>query len=80
MDDFSNQQTGESRENRTGCNCFCGGVGPDVTQKVKERSEAAREHFRKASVEFLKAVRSLIDDRIDQMNRGSQKGTTIPVD
>jgi hypothetical protein len=43
-------------------------------------SEEASGHFRQARVEFLKGVRSVIDDRIDHLNRSGQRGTRVTVD
>jgi len=44
-------------------------------------SEATRDHFRNSRVEFLKAVRSLIDDRIAHLSRHDQsKGTHVTVE
>jgi len=43
-------------------------------------SEATRDHFRASRVEFLKGIRSLIDDRIAHLSREESKGTTVPVE
>ena len=43
-------------------------------------NEATREHFRNSRVEFLKGVRSLIDQRIAHLSREQTKGTTVPVE
>ena len=42
--------------------------------------EATREHFRASRVEFLKGVRSLLDDRIAHLSREERKGTHVSVD
>ena len=39
-----------------------------------------RDHFRNSRVEFLKGIRSLIDQRIDHLSRHEQKGQTVPVE
>ncbi len=46
------------------------------------RSETARQHLRNSRVEFLKAVRSILDERIDYLSRAGQpqSGRTIPID
>jgi hypothetical protein len=46
------------------------------------RSEDARQHLRNSRVEFLKAVRSILDERIDHLSRAGQpeSGRTIPID
>lgn len=43
-------------------------------------SDATRDHFRNSRIEFLKGIRSLIDDRIDRLSRGEQKGTHVVVE
>jgi hypothetical protein len=44
------------------------------------RSQAARQHLRNSRIEFLKAVRSVIDDRIDHLSSRGQQGTTVNVE
>ncbi len=46
------------------------------------RSLDARRHLRNSRIEFLKAVRSVIDERIDYLSRAgeAQPGRTIPID
>lgn len=60
--------------------CFCMGMGPKVTTMLRCRSESARDHFRNSRVEFLKAIRTLIDERIEDLTRDKKKGTTVPVE
>lgn len=42
-------------------------------------SPAVQEHFNNSRVEFLKAVRAMIDQRIEHLSRASQ-GTKISVE
>jgi hypothetical protein len=45
------------------------------------RSDAAREHLRNSRIEFLKAIRSLIDARIEHLSASSQsQGTNVTVE
>jgi hypothetical protein len=60
--------------------CLCMGLGPKVTGMLECRSEAAAGHFRNARLEMLKAMRALIDERIEHLSRPSRKGTTVPVE
>ena len=62
--------------------CVCSGVGPQATAMFRNMwSKSTRDHFRNSRMEFLKGVRSLIDERIDRLSRHSQqKGTTVPVE
>jgi hypothetical protein len=44
-------------------------------------SDATRDHFRNSRVEFLKGLRSLLDERIDHLSRHEeQKGTKVTVE
>ena len=43
-------------------------------------SEATRDHFRTSRVEFLKGLRSLIDDRIAHLSQDEAKGTKVTVE
>ena len=43
-------------------------------------SDATNDHFRKSRVEFLKGVRSLIDDRIGRLEKDEVKGTRVVVE
>jgi hypothetical protein len=79
---IENEETkaGEQPPKET-CDCFCMGVGPRVTDAVRVKSTKTREHFRNARVEFLKGLRTILDERIDRLSRhGRQKGTTVPVE
>lgn len=59
-----------------GC-LFCG-----VALPLLERfwSEDTRDHFRTSRIEFLKGVRSMIDDRIAHLARKEHKGTRVAVE
>ena len=46
----------------------------------KRWSEATRDHFKNSRIEFLKGVRSLIDDRISHLSREESKGTHVTVE
>jgi hypothetical protein len=43
-------------------------------------SEASQGHFKNARIEFLKGVRSLVDDRIEQLSREERKGARVVVE
>ena len=62
--------------------CLCMGAGPQATAILKTISLGpATEHFRNSRIEFLKGLRSLIDSRIEKLQRVEpQKGTSVPVD
>lgn len=43
-------------------------------------SDATKDHFRNSRVEFLKGIRSILDNRIASLSRDEPKGTRVPVD
>ncbi|MBI4767178.1 MAG: hypothetical protein HY787_21745 [Deltaproteobacteria bacterium] len=43
-------------------------------EKAYGRKSNFFNHLRQSQVEFLKAVRSLVDDRIDELEKKSEKG------
>jgi hypothetical protein len=43
-------------------------------------SDATNDHFRNSRVEFLKGIRSLIDDRIAHLSKNESKGTHVVVE
>jgi len=58
--------------------CFyCLNVKPFIR---KAWSEATKDHFHNARVEFLKGVRSVLDDRINNLARHEVKGTHVTVE
>ena len=42
--------------------------------------EATRDHFRNSRVEFLKGLRSLLDDRIAHLSQQERRGTKVTVE
>jgi len=70
-----------SEQTATG-KCVCMGAGPALTQMMEKMgpSDAVRDHFRAARVEFLKGLRALIDSQIQNLSKPEQKGSTITVE
>jgi hypothetical protein len=60
--------------------CLCRELGAHLTEMFGIKSEAAREHLRNARVEMLKAVRSIIDERIEHISGAQHKGTKLTVE
>ena len=56
---------------------FCDTAIPMLEHLV---SEGTRDHFRNSRVEFLKGVRSLLDERIAHLAREESKGTHVTVE
>ena len=60
--------------------CACRDVAEHLAVLFGVRSEGAREHLRNARIEMLKAVRSIIDDRIEYLSKAGVKGTKVTVE
>jgi hypothetical protein len=64
---------GETGEN----GCFFCTMLPLIERRW---SEATLGHFRNSRIEFLRGLRSLIDDRIAHLAKEEAKGTHVPVE
>ncbi|MCX6026971.1 MAG: hypothetical protein NTY23_12055 [Chloroflexi bacterium] len=73
-----NQATPET--GRTVEPCLCREALRHVEKFFTVKSEAAREHFRTSRLEFLKAIRTLIDERIEHLSHTGQPGTKVTVE
>jgi hypothetical protein len=61
--------------------CLCMGMGPRLTDMLKCHSEAAAGHLRNARIEFLKAMRAMLDERIEHLSAAQKKkGTPVTVE
>lgn len=66
--------------------CACMGLGPALTELVRQLgpSDEVMRHLRGAQVEVLRAVRTIIDQRIDALtqaqDRETPKGTRLTVE
>jgi hypothetical protein len=62
--------------------CLCMGAGPQATAAFRSLSlGGASEHFRNSRIEFLKGLRTMIDSRIEKLQRNAKpRGTSVPVD
>ena len=73
------QENKDQAAHQHGPGCFFCTTALPVMEKLW--SEATKDHFRASRIEFLKGVRSLIDDRIERMTRDeSGKGTHVTVE
>ena len=73
----------ENTDNAThqhGPGCFFCTTALPLVEKLW--SEATKDHFRTSRIEFLKGIRSLIDDRIEHLAREEEggKGTHVTVE
>jgi hypothetical protein len=76
MDEKQTTETGHTHDAE---GCFVCQVARPFLRNLW--TDATRNHFRNSRVEFLKGVRSLIDDRIDRLSRaGEPKGKHVVVE
>jgi hypothetical protein len=70
------QTTTESREE-----CVCRAAWKQLRDLLPPPpSDRTRDYFRNSRIEFLKGIRSIIDDRIDRIQKAAQKGTHVVVE
>lgn len=65
-------------ENKNARGCFVCGTAAPFFEKLW--SDATKDHFRNSRIEFLKGIRSLIDDRIAHLSKEEPKGTHVTVE
>ena len=65
-------------ENKAARGCFVCETAIPLFEKVW--SDATKDHFRNSRIEFLKGIRSLIDDRIAHLSKDEPKGTHVTVE
>jgi len=69
------QNTSEPRAERCVCHEFM-----DQMAKCFEVSPAVKQHLMNSRVEFLKAIRAVIDQRIERLSGSAQRGSHITVE
>jgi hypothetical protein len=52
----------------------------DTVREYLGISPAARQHLANSRVEFLKAIREMLNARIEHLSREAQKGTKVAVE
>ena len=74
-------RTEQARTSGTG-QCVCGGAGPMLTDFLERLgpSSRVREHFDQARIEFLKGLRTMIDERIEKLSQKPDRGTKVTVE
>ncbi|HXS97274.1 MAG TPA: hypothetical protein VN736_21905 [Candidatus Limnocylindrales bacterium] len=68
----------DEKQHTHGPGCFFCATALPLLEKCW--SDATKDHFRNSRVEFLKGIRSLIDDRIEHLSKHETKGTHVVVD
>ncbi len=59
--------------------CLCREI-VDTVREALGISPAVRQHLANSRVEFLKAIRKMIDERIEVVSAQAQKGTKVAVE
>ena len=72
-----NQKTASEHSHHEGCLC-CEVM--DHLHEYLHVSPAVREHLSNSRIEFLKAIRGVIDSRIERLSHSSPRGAKIAVE
>ena len=75
-----NEQQTQPAAERVYERCLCREAVDRVKQVLSIRSDTAREHLRNSRLEFLKAVRAVVDDRIAHLSRSGEQGTKVTIE
>ena len=73
------QGTQQAAGDRAGSRCVCEEVIGHL-QEAFGLSDSTRQHLKNSRIEFLKAIRSVLDDRIERMSKTGTQGTRIAVE
>jgi len=77
---MSEQETAQSANQPvTQERCLCREVVDSFREQFHVPAEV-QEHFKNSRIEFLKAIRAMIDNRIEKLSSASQRGAKIAVE
>jgi hypothetical protein len=76
----ANEANGAARHAHDDCICCEASAAIGKLFRAIRPSEKVSEHFRQSRVEFLKGIRTLLDERIDHIGRPPHKGTRVVVE
>ncbi len=74
------ESTGQTHTHTYDDTCLCRSIASHLFAALGLTSEAARQHVRNARIEMLKAIRSVIDERIGHLSQAEPKGTKVVVE
>ncbi len=77
---MSEQQQAGAPAERVYERCLCREAIDRFQDLFLIHNDEARQHLRNSRIEFLKAIRSLIDDRISHLSSAGQQGTRVSVE
>jgi hypothetical protein len=73
------ETTGQAGQTVVHERCLCREM-IDQVREVLGVAPQVKEHFNNSRIEFLKGIRAIIDNRIEQLSRAPQHGTKIAVE
>jgi hypothetical protein len=79
MNDTQQTQATATGQAYAHARCACG----EFTEAISELlgfSPSVKQHLHNSRIEFLKALREMIDARIDHLSAQAQKGTKVAVE
>lgn len=76
---MNEQQTSQQGTGERGHHCMCEEVFGHV-QDLLGVSPTVRQHLKNSRIEFLKAIRSVLDERIERMSKAESRGTRVAVE
>jgi len=79
MNDTQQTQSTPTGQAFAHARCACG----ELTEAVSELlgfSPSVKQHLHNSRIEFLKALREVIDNRIERLSSQPQKGTKVAVE
>lgn len=79
MNDTQQTQSTPTGQAFAHARCACG----ELTEAISELlgfSPSVKQHLHNSRIEFLKALREVIDSRIDRLSAQAQKGTKVAVE
>jgi hypothetical protein len=82
MSESADIHSGQAHPGHDHKHCLCCEANDAIRRmfRIMGGSEQVSEHFRQSRVEFLKGVRTLLDERIEHLGRASNKGTRVVVE
>ena len=79
MNDTQQTQSTPTGQAAAHARCACG----ELTEAISELlgfSPSVKRHLQNSRIEFLKALREMIDARIDHVSAQAQKGTRVAIE
>ena len=79
MNDTQQTQSSPTGQAFAHARCACSEL-TDAISELLGFTPTVKQHLQNSRIEFLKALREVIDTRIDRLSGEAQKGTKVPVE